>query len=110
MGQLGVESPAVRVQGKWAMHNDFTFAWLGGTGRALHACDPNTERESMRGFLRTSVLAPTAWCLLAAAAQPVHAQHDTTALRLTSVARSAVETYNAQATTRVTGAFDVPAS
>jgi hypothetical protein len=95
---------------KGAMRNDFTPSRGSGTGRALHAGDSNTEKGSMRGFLRTSVLAPTAWCLLAAAAPRVHAQRDTTTLRLTSVARSAVETYNAQATTRVTGAFDVPAS
>ena len=35
---------------------------------------------------------------------------DSTTLHLTSVARSAVETYNAAGTTRVSGAYDLPAS
>jgi hypothetical protein len=54
----------------------------------------------------------TASCVLLAAAPLVGLaqQRDTTTLRISSVARSAVETYNASGTTRVTGAFDVPSS
>jgi hypothetical protein len=65
----------------------------------------------MRQILRSSLLAPAAWLVLAAAPRPAPAQaHDTTTARLSSVARSAVETYNSSGTTRVVGAFDVPAS
>jgi hypothetical protein len=65
----------------------------------------------MRRFRSISLLAPIMSYLGAASAHPLKAQQrDTSNLRLTSVARSAVETYNANATTRVTGAFDVPAS
>jgi hypothetical protein len=57
------------------------------------------------------VIVPTAWLVLAAAPRPASAQaRDTTTSRLSSVVRSAVETYNASATTRVIGAFDVPSS
>ncbi len=49
---------------------------------------------------------------LLAGAIPADAQqpHDTASAQLSAAARSAVDIYNAAATTRVTGAFDVPAS
>lgn len=64
----------------------------------------------MRRLLRKSAIALATSCLVVSAARPAAAQRDSTALHLTPVARSAVETYNARATTRVSGAFDVPAS
>ncbi len=66
----------------------------------------------MKQFVRLFVLAPTAWFLHVAAPRPALAQQRDTAQppRLSPVARGAVETYNSGGTTRVTGAFDVPAS
>jgi hypothetical protein len=65
----------------------------------------------MRKTLRSSLIAPTAWLVLAAAPRPAPAQaHDTTTVRLSSIARNAVETYNSSGTMRVVGAFDVPSS
>lgn len=64
----------------------------------------------MRRWLNWTMLVPVSAGLVAVAARPAAAQHDTMSVRLTSVARSAVETYNAPRTTRVSGAFDVPAS
>lgn len=65
----------------------------------------------MRQIPRSSLIVPAAWLVLAAAPRPALAQvRDTTTSRLSPVARSAVETYNSSATTRVTGAFDVPSS
>ena len=64
----------------------------------------------MKRLVRTSLQSATTWCLLGTAPLVLRAQRDSIASRLTPVARSAVDTYNAQATTRVTGAFDVPAS
>jgi hypothetical protein len=60
-------------------------------------------RWAMSGGLVLALLLPSSHPL---AAQ----QRDTTVVRLTSVAKSAVDTYNATATTRVSGAFDLPAS
>src|ERR1019366_7866199 len=66
---------------------------------------------SMRQILRSSLIVPTTWLVLVAAPRPALAQaHDTTESRLSTAARSAVETYNSSATTRVIGAFDVPSS
>ena len=65
----------------------------------------------MRQILRSSLIVPTTWLVLVAAPRPALAQaHDTTESRLSTAARSAVETYNSSATTRVIGAFDVPSS
>jgi len=56
-------------------------------------------------------LALTGFSLLPAVAHDARAQQrDSTGLRLTPAARSAVEKYNAPATRRVTGAFDLPAA
>ena len=49
-------------------------------------------------------------CLLAGAARPAVAQHDSTDARLSAVAQGAVDLYNASATKRMNGAFDVPAA
>lgn len=49
-------------------------------------------------------------CLLAAAPRPAFAQHDSTDARLSTAAQGAVDLYNASATKRMNGAFDVPAS
>ncbi|MFI5309958.1 MAG: hypothetical protein ACHQQ3_01895 [Gemmatimonadales bacterium] len=63
----------------------------------------------MRHVLRMSVFVPTAW--LSFTTTPAFAQQrDSSALRLSAVARGAVETYNASTTTRVSGAYDVPPS
>ena len=50
-----------------------------------------------------------AWCALAIAREPLAAQQDTSGVRLSAAAASAVALYNAATTRRVDGAFDVPA-
>ena len=64
----------------------------------------------MRRSHRTFPLAlPLFCCLLAGAARPAFAQqHDSTDARLSPAAQGAVDTYNASATRRMNGAFDVP--
>ena len=68
----------------------------------------------MRRLVRSTMMTPIAWCLLAAAlhSSPAAAQQpsDTTGSRLSSVARSAIARYNAPATRRIAGAFDIPAA
>ena len=69
----------------------------------------------MRRLMRRTTIIPIAWCLLAASVlhlPPAAAQQpsDTTGSHLSTVARSAIARYNAPATRRVTGAFDVPAA
>ena len=69
----------------------------------------------MRRLMRSTTITPIAWCLLAASVlrlPPAAAQQpsDTTGSHLSTVARSAIARYNALATRRVTGAFDVPAA
>ena len=49
------------------------------------------------------------WCAVAAPIAAA-AQQDSSAGRLSSIVRTAVETYNARTTRRITGAFSVPAS
>ena len=59
---------------------------------------------------RTLLLVLVIWCLDLAVGRPLAAQQrDSATVRITPTARNAVDTYNANATTRVSGAFDVPA-
>ncbi len=65
----------------------------------------------MRRSKLHSPLGLIACTLIVCAARPAIAQqHDSSEVRLSSVAQGAVDTYNASSTRRVNGAFDVPAS
>ena len=65
----------------------------------------------MKSRLRILWLLAGAGALLVGRAHAAWSQaHDTTGLRLSPVVRRAVDTYNAGATARITGAFDVPPS
>ena len=79
--------------------------------RASRGADSHTWGNQMRPLRRMSSLACTARLVLLAVPFAAFAQQrDTTPPRLSSVARNAVETYNAGGTMRVSGAFDVPSS
>ena len=65
----------------------------------------------MRHLVRLMRRVLTASALVAFVARPAIAkQHDSSEVRLSSVAQGAVDLYNANATKRVNGAFDVPAT
>ena len=65
----------------------------------------------MRSFLRNSLATLAALLFLGVLAVPLAAQkRDAEPLRLSNIARGAVELYNAAGTTRVTGSYDVPSS
>jgi len=101
----------VRSEWKKRLDNEFGAMVGSGTGRASYRCDSFSEGEAMRWILRFSRRAPVAWGVAMALASATPAQQpDTMVVRLSSVARSAVELYNASGTTRVSGAFDVPAT
>ena len=66
------------------------------------------EEDEMRPIMRAT---PTALCLILAVAwAPLGAQQRDSTSRLSSVARSAVDSYNAPGTMRVSGALDVAAN